>query len=202
MQTKHIAGEKTKEVLYRENGCNFRFNIDETYFSAKLSNERKEISEQIKKDEKVLVMFSGVGPFTIVIAKNKKPSRIFSNEINKKANQYQKQNIELNKVQKKVILIPGDIKKVSEKISEKFDIIVMPRPQLKESFLEQAFNLSKKGTKVFYYDFCEEKEKFLIVEKIKNEAKKFGKKIKILKTKSAGEIAPYKIRLRVDFQII
>ena len=26
MQTKFLAGEKTKEVLYRENGCVFRFN--------------------------------------------------------------------------------------------------------------------------------------------------------------------------------
>ena len=26
-ETKWLAGEKTKEVLYRENGCVFRFNI-------------------------------------------------------------------------------------------------------------------------------------------------------------------------------
>ena len=30
----------------------------------------------------------------------------------------------------------------------------------------------------------------------------FKKKIKILKTKSAGEIAPYKIRVRVDFRVL
>ena len=40
MSTKFLAGEKTKEVLYRENGCAFRFNIDTTYFSPRLSNER------------------------------------------------------------------------------------------------------------------------------------------------------------------
>ena len=39
LTTKYIAGEKTKEVLYRENGCVFRFNIDNTYFSPRLSNE-------------------------------------------------------------------------------------------------------------------------------------------------------------------
>jgi len=32
MKTKYLAGEKTKEVLYKENNCVFRFNIDETYF--------------------------------------------------------------------------------------------------------------------------------------------------------------------------
>src|SRR3989344_6081141 len=58
MKTKYLAGEKTKEVLYRENNCVFRFNIDTTYFSPRLSNERKEIASLIKKDDKVLVMFS------------------------------------------------------------------------------------------------------------------------------------------------
>ena len=62
--------------------------------------------------------------------------------------------------------------------------------------------VSKKGTIIFYYDFCPEKEKYVIVEKIKEEAKKAGKKVKIVKVKAAGEIAPYKIRLRVDFKVI
>jgi tRNA G37 N-methylase Trm5 len=78
----------------------------------------------------------------------------------------------------------------------------MPRPQLKYSFLEEAFALSKKGTRIFYYDFTPISEKEKIVEKIKMEAKKARKKIKILKVKNAGEIAPYKIRLRVDFKIL
>ena len=217
MQTKYLAGEKSKEVLYKENNCFFRFNIDKTYFSARLSNERKEISNEIKKDNKVLVMFAGVGPFSLVIAKNSKASKVFSNEINREANKYEKLNIELNKLQKKVQQIPGDIKRVTKKLlqnSEKgrlcegnrrcprFDVIVMPRPQLKDSFLEQAFQLSKKGTRIFYYDFCKEDETNLILEKIKSEAKKAKKKIKILKTKPAGEIAPYKIRLRIDFKIL
>jgi hypothetical protein len=37
---------------------------------------------------------------------------------------------------------------------------------------------------------------------VKSEASKFGKKIKILKIKPAGEIAPYKIRVRVDFEVL
>src|SRR3972149_7208274 len=69
-QTKWISGEKTKEAVYRENNCVFRFNIDSMYFSPRLSNERKEIAGKIRKGEKVLVMFAGVAPYSIVIAKN------------------------------------------------------------------------------------------------------------------------------------
>lgn len=202
MQTKHLAGEKNKEVLYKENSCVFRFNIDTTYFSPRLSNERKEIASKIKKNDKVLVMFAGVAPLPIVIAKNSKAKKVVSNEINREANKYAKLNIELNKVKNKVELLPGDIKRVADKIKNKFDVIAMPRPQLKETFLKQAFKLSKKGTKIFYYDFCAVTEKDSIIEKIKKEAQSARKKIKVLRVKHAGEIAPYKIRLRVDFQVV
>lgn len=227
MKTKFLAGDKNKEVLYKENNCVFRFNIDTTYFSPRLSNERKEIALLIKKTDKVLVMFAGVGPYSICIAKNSK-AKVYSNEINREANKYAEINIKLNNVKDRVELIPGDIKLVIKKILRSsvapptrpkrfslrsnrgevnkipsfFDIIVMPRPRLKESFLKETFMLSKKGTRIFYYDFCKVEEKDKIVEKIKDEAKKAKKKIKILRIKDAGEIAPYKIRLRVDFVVV
>jgi tRNA (guanine37-N1)-methyltransferase len=204
ISTKHIAGEKTKEVLYSENGCSFRFNIDTTYFSSRLSNERKEIASLVKRNEKVLVMFAGIAVFSIVIAKLSGAS-VVSNEINKQANKYGKLNVERNKLKEEIELRDGDIKKVAKKLSQenrKFDVIVMPRPQLKDSFLEQAFMLSKKGTRIYYYDFCKTEEMKKIVEKIEKEAKRFKKKVKILRIKKAGEIAPYKSRVRVDFRII
>ena len=201
MKTKYLAGEKNKEVLYKENNCIFRFNINTTYFSPRLSNERKEIASLIRRNDAVLVMFAGVGPYSICIAKNSK-AKVYSNEINREANKYAELNIKLNKVKDKIKLIPGDIKKIAkelEKKKQKFNVIVMPRPRLKESFFNQAFLLSKKGTKIFYYDFCKIEDKDKIIEKIRNEAKKAKKKIKITRIKNAGEIAPYKIRIRVDF---
>lgn len=202
LSTNFIAGENTKEVLYRENGCVFRFNIDKTYFSSRLSNERKEIASQIKKDDLVLVMFAGVAPFSIVIAKNSKAKKVYSNELNREANKYAELNISLNKLKDKMELLNGDIKRIAPKIKQKFDVIVMPRPQLKDSFLKEAFLLSKKGTRIYYYDFVKSDEIDSITEKIKQEAIKAKKKIKITKVKQAGELSPSKIRLRVDFSIL
>ncbi len=201
-KTHWIAGEKTKEAIYRENSCVFRLNVDFTYFSPRLSNERKEIAGKIKKGERVLVMFAGVAPYSVVIARNSKASRIYSNEINREANKYGRLNAELNKVKNKIIFLDGDIKRVVQRIKEKFDVIVMPRPQLKDTFLHEAFTLSKKGTRIFYYDFCKEDEIEDVINKIKSEAKKHNKRIKILKIKKAGEIAPYRYRVRVDFKLL
>jgi tRNA (guanine37-N1)-methyltransferase len=205
METKHLAGEKNKEVLYKENNCVFRFNIDTTYFSPRLSNERKEIANEVKKNESVFVMFAGVAPFSIVIARNSKAKEIYSNEINREANKYGNLNAELNKVKDKIKFINGDIKKVSEKLKQekkKFDVIVMPRPQLKDTFLKQSFELSKKGTRIYYYGFCKTEEVEDIVDLIKEQAKENKKKIKILNKKKAGELAPGKIRLRIDFKLL
>lgn len=205
MQTKYLAGVKNKEVLYKENNCSFRFNIDTTYFSPRLSNERKEIASCIKKDAEVLVMFAGVAPFSIVIAKNSKAKKVYSNEINREANKYAELNAEINSVKNKIEFVNGDMKKVAPKLKAQkktFDYVVMPRPNLKETFLEQAFMLSKKGTKIYYYGFCRADEMDLVVNQIKEQAKKYKKKIKILKVKPAGETAPYKIRVRVDFEVI
>lgn len=205
MTTKYIVGEKNKEVLYNENNCSFRFNVDTTYFSPRLSHERKEIADMIRKGSSVFVMFAGVAPFSIVIAKNSRAKIIYSNEINREANKYAKLNIELNNVKERVELVNGDAKKVCEKLKlqrKRFDYIVMARPNLKETFLKDAFKVSKKGTKIFYYGFCKVDEIDKIVEQIKSEAMKSRKKIKILKVKEAGEIAPYKVRVRVDFEVL
>jgi len=200
-KTKFLAGEKTKETIHKESGCLFKLDIDKTYFSPRLSGERLEIAKKIKKKDKVLVMFAGVAPYSIVIAKISKPKRVISVEINRQASKYARENVLLNKL-KNVEVLQGDVKKVVPKLAkkEKFDKIVMPRPQLKETFLKEAFKVVKKKGEIFYYDFGEDVEK--ILERIKEEARKARKKIKILDIKKAGEIAPYKYRWRVDLRVL
>lgn len=202
--TKYLLGENTKETLYRENGCEFKFNIDEVYFSPRLSGERKEVCEFVKPTDKVLVMCAGIAPFPIVIAKNTKVKEIYSNELNKKANEYALINIKRNKVEEKVKLLPGDIKKVAvelEKNKEKFDLILMTRPNLKDTFLKQAFMLSKDKTRIYYHGFCRIEEKSKVIEEIKNAGEKHNFEINILNTKEIGDIAPGKIRYRVYFEV-
>ncbi len=210
-KTKHVVGVKSKEAKYRENGCVFRFNVDKVYFSPRLSNERKEIAEEIKEGEKILVMCAGVAPYPIVIAKNSQARKVYSNEINREANKYARENIRLNNLGGRVVVLQGDIKKVAKKIKRgikgtlvplHFDAIVMPRPQLEDTFLHEAFMLSKKGTRIYYYDFCEKGKMKEVVKKIKEQAKKDNKKIKVLNKKVAGEIAASRERVRVDFRVL
>ncbi|MBU3912774.1 MAG: hypothetical protein KKE50_01635 [Nanoarchaeota archaeon] len=229
LKTKHLAGKKTKEALYRESGCVFKLNIDSCYFSPRLSNERLEIAGKIKPSDKVLVLFSGVAPFPIVIAKHSKCKKVVAVELGRECCKYARENVKLNKLSN-VEIIQGDVRnppskwklcripehpenskdnknfpcvKKLDKLLEKnlsFDKIVMPRPQLKDSFLEYIWKFCKKNTEVYYYDFGKDAEE--IIDKVLSEAKKAKKRIKIFNFKKAGEIAPYKYRWRVDFKIL
>ncbi|MEK6873912.1 MAG: methyltransferase domain-containing protein [Nanoarchaeota archaeon] len=201
IKTSFLAGKKTKEAFYVENNCRFRFNVETCYFSPRLSNERKEIYQQVKKGEKILVMFGGVAPYAIVIAKNSKSEVVYSVELGKECTKYAKQNVLLNRINN-IEIIQGDVKKIIPKLHKeklKFDRVVMPRPNLKDSFLNSAFKVIKKNGIINYYGFSKDSDE--ILETIKEEAKKSKKLIKIIQIKKAGDIAPYKFRWRVDLRV-
>jgi tRNA (guanine37-N1)-methyltransferase len=210
IKTRYIAGKRNLIAEYRESECRFRFNVETCYFSPRLSNERIEVARMIKKTDNVLVMFSGVGPFSIVIAKLVKPKRVLSIELGKECCKYAKENVRLNKVADIVEVIQGDVKKVVKKgglivkgnlVPLQFDVIVMPRPNLKETFLKEAFNVAKKGTKIIYYGFSPESEKEKMLENLLKEAKKLKRKIKILSIEEAGDIAPHEHRYRIEILV-
>jgi tRNA (guanine37-N1)-methyltransferase len=198
-----ISGIKTKETIHKENNCIMKLNVETCYFSPRLSNERQEIASQIKKKEKVLVMFGGIAPFSIVIAKKQPSSEVYSIELGRECSRYAEENAKLNKLNN-IRIIQGDVKRIIPKLKGKirFDRIVMPRPQLKETFLKEAFAVSKKGAIINYYDFADEDEIKGIRKKIEKEAKKSKRKIKIIKINKAGNIAPYRFRVRIDFKVI
>src|SRR3989344_1612533 len=221
--TKHIVGERTKEALYKENNCVFRLNVDSCYFSPRLSSERKEVGEMARKGEEVLVMFGGVGPFAIVIAKEGKAKRVVSVELGRECNKYTIENVKRNKLGDKIEIVQGDVRKVLKKWrkNEQFDRIIMARPNLEDSFLDVAFPMIRKKGIIHYYGFTENR-KFSVpktlrtmkrvsgyseedIEKLKElinkEAKRAGRKIKILKIKKAGDIGVKKYRYRIDFRV-
>jgi tRNA (guanine37-N1)-methyltransferase len=205
IKTDFLLGEDNLVAEYKESGSRFKFNVETCYFSPRLAKERLEIAKMIKKNQKVLVMFAGVAPFSVVIAKNAKPKKIIDIELGKDCKKYAIENIKLNKVESIIEHIQGDVKKVIPKIlltrNEKFDFIVMPRPNLKETFLREAFLVSKKGTKIIYYGFSPESKKQEMLRELENQAKKLKRKIKILRVLEAGDIAPYEHRYRIEILV-
>lgn len=194
---KIISGEKTKETINKENNILAKLNIETCYFSPRLANERLRIAKLIKKNESVLVMFSGVGVYPLVISKNSKAKEIYGIEFNREAHKYGLENLKLNRINN-VTLIKGDVKKIIPKLNKKFDRIIMPLPKNAEYFLKYALKVAKKNTIIHFYDFEHEDEIRKSEEKIKNNVKKY----KILRIVKCGQYAPRKYRICIDFKVL
>jgi tRNA (guanine37-N1)-methyltransferase len=198
---KHLAGEKTKEALYKENGVMMKLDVEKVYFSPRLSSERKRIMQLITKPEDVLVMFSGCGPYVCVIAKNTPAKSVYGVEINPVAHNYAIQNLLLNKLSNAFVFL-GDVKTVVPKLKMKFDRIIMPLPKSADDYLEVAFSVSKKGTIIHFYDFQQEGEFEKSVEKIKKACQAAKRECEILGITKCGQSAPREFRICVDFEIL
>lgn len=146
-----LAGEDSTETIYREFGCRFLVDVENAFFSPRLSTERERIANLVNDDEVIMNMFAGVGMFSILAAKKKK-CKVFSIDINPIASELCNQNIKLNKLIGKVISINGDIRQIiSENTCEKADRTLMLLPERSDEFLDVAINATKCGGIIHYY---------------------------------------------------
>lgn len=199
---KFLAGVKKYEALHREYGCVFKVNPVKAYFSPRELTERQRIAEQVKPREKVLVMFSGIGAYGIIIAKKQPTAEVVCVEINKAAVKYAQENVRLNRI-KNLKNYSGDVRMVCPKLKQKFNRIVMPLPLGAENFLDVAFKCVKKNGIIHFYNWGEEDKLFENAKKLaKSNAKKFRKKIKIVGEKKVLPYAPRKWKVCLDFKVL
>lgn len=197
---KVIAGEKRKETIHRENNVLVKFDVEKVYFSPRMSSERKRISELVKPNESILVMFSGVAIYPLVISKNTQAKKIVGVEINPIAHKYGIENLKLNKI-KNVELILGNVRKIIPKLKLKFDRIIMPLPKCAENFLDLAFKVAKKGTIIHLYQFLHQNEFEIAKQRIEHKCKPNEIEYQILNLIKCGQYSPGFYRICVDFKI-
>lgn len=139
----HLAGEKKSETIYKEHGCIFKVDFTKVYISPVLGFDHIRIAKIVKNNEKILNMFAGFGPYSIVISKHAKPSYVVSIDLNEFAVHYARINIELNRVGAYNDVIHGDALAITYSLSEKFDRILMPYPDAFKSALKTALTAIK-----------------------------------------------------------
>jgi tRNA (guanine37-N1)-methyltransferase len=150
-----LAGEGNTTTRYKESGCIFAVDVENCYFSPRLLHERKRIASLVKPGEVVVNMFSGVGCFSIIIAKTVPKTKIYSIDVNPTAFEYMQQNVKLNRVYGKVTPLLGDAKDVVQsKLQGVADRVLMPLPEKALEYLPVAVSaLKKEGGWIHYYDF-------------------------------------------------
>ena len=196
-----LAGEKRTETLYRENECRYLLDLSKVYFTPRLSTERMRIADRIKDGEKVVDMFAGVGPFSILIAKKFPSAHVIAIEMNPDAVRYLKENVKLNRV-KNVKIIEGDARDAVKEISGA-DHIIMNLPHSSIEFLDAAFGIIKNGGIIHFYAITHENDLFEgILKRIEALADLSGLRIVPLDKRIVRPYAPYQFNICIDFQVL
>ncbi len=195
-----IYGGETETVV-KEHGCKFLLDPTKVYYSVKLSGERERIFKSVKPNERVLVMFAGVGPFAITIAKKSKAREVVGIELNPVAVNYFRKNVELNKVKDIVKVYEGDVREIVPKLDGYFDRILMPSPNNAMEFADVASLKTKKGTIIHYYTFAGVEEEKNLIKKVEEIFSPYLN-CKGIFMRRCGNFAPYVYRYVVDLVVL
>jgi len=159
----YLGGENNSGTVHKENDCVFHLDIKTTYFSPRLVYERRRISESnIQENEVIVDMFSGVGTFSIQIAKLC-PVEIHAFDLNPAAYDFLKKNIGLNKLKGKIFPYNMNIEdlvnpsnQVGKRLHNNVDRIIMNLPEDSIDFIDVAgFLMKKSGGILHFYQFSE-----------------------------------------------
>ena len=195
-----LYGDRT-ETIAREFGCRYKVDPTKVYYSSRLSGERNRIANLVRDGENILVMFAGVGPYAILIAR-RKDVRVVGIEINPVACEYFRENVKLNKVEGRVEVICGDVRDVVPSLNREFDRIVMPSPFIAEEYVYLLPHAVRKGTVVHYYTIAGEEEEEELPERVENEFRKNEMTVETTFMRRVGSYAPRVNRYVLDLRVV
>jgi len=193
-----IGGEPIGEIEHRENGVRFLFDPGKVYFSVRSSNERKRISELVKRGEEVLVMFSGIGAYPLVVAVNSEVSEVVGIEKNPAAHLFAVKSLRANKRISNVNFIEGDVAEVVPRLCRTFDRVLMPLPRTAADYLDCALAVLRPGGLLHFYDFQNREDFPLSIAKIKHACSMNNRLMQKADVVVCGHVSPKMYRICVD----
>ncbi len=201
-----IGGEHRTSTVYRENGCSYHVDVAKTYFSPRLSHEHQRVASLVKNGETVVDLFAGVGPFSVLVARNNPDGKIYAIDVNPDAVDVLEKNIRFNRVENRVYPIVGDARQiVGEKLSGVADRVIMNLPEKAIEFVDVACRAIKpSGGIVHFYGFVRLPDKVSGIEQSFSEAvKKFGRKVvAFLDAREVRETAPFEWQVVLDAEVL
>ena len=154
-----IAGKKCTKTIHKELGCKFYIDVADLMWSKGNKEEKKRLLEQVSPGEVIVDMFSGLGYFSIIVAK--KAKKVYAIDINPKAVEYLRKNTFLNKVEGRIEILQGDCRDFSDMLENTADRIIMGHLYETEKFLPYALKIAKKGCIIHFHRIIKDGEKMM-----------------------------------------
>jgi tRNA (guanine37-N1)-methyltransferase len=195
-----IAGKNKNETIYRENGCRYLLDVSNVYFTPRLSTERMRIAGQVTDGEKVVDMFAGIGPFSILIAKRFPLSHVIAIDKNPVAIKYLRENAKINKLIN-IEIKEGDAREEVVGIRDA-DHVIMNLPHSTMEFIDAALGIIKNGGVIHFYAISHEDDLFEgIFKEIEEHARRAGFQVTSLDKRIVRPYAPYQYNVCIDFRV-
>ncbi len=201
-----IAGEPRTSTIHKEFGCSYQVDVAKAYFSPRLSNEHKRVASLVQDGESIVDLFAGVGPFSVLIAKNHTNVKVYAVDLNPDAIELLRTNIRLNRVENRLIPILGDARLVAEKkLKGVADRVIMNLPEKAIEFVDIACKaLKAEGGVVHFYSFIHEPDSLEALKARFAETVAGSRRYvdQFLLAKTVRETAPYECQVVLDVKII
>ena len=198
-KVKYLTGENRTKTIHREYGLKYIVDVSKAYFSPRLATERIRIAEQVEPEESVLDLFTGVGPYAIMIAKKRRPSIVYAVDSNPNAYALLQENVRINKAERVKPLL-GNAEETLKKINS-VDRLILDLPQSARDYYTQTLKSIKNGGILHYYKILELAElnerKLALVE----DARRLGFKINILTLKEVKTYSPTQKHFAFDIKV-
>ncbi len=152
-----LAGVPTMKTIVHEYGHRFRIDLARAYFSQRLATERQRVANLTGKDEIILDMFAGVGPFAITLAERAR--FVVAADINPRAVVLLRENCALNHVGN-VLPVLADSPRISRTVPWVYDRIIMNLPLNAIDFIGDAFRVCRPGGTIHLYCLVSEEQEY------------------------------------------
>ena len=193
-----IGGENRKETIHKEYGIRLKLDPGKVYFSVRSGSERKRIADLVAVGEAVLVMFSGVAPYPLHIARFSESSTIVGVEKNPLAHRYAEENLVLNRAGDRIDLYQGDVCEILPKLALRFSRIVMPLPKQGKLFLPLALEHLRPAGQLHYYLMQRPDALDQSLLELREICRQAGRTLSHYKITTCGHTAPNSYRYCID----
>jgi tRNA wybutosine-synthesizing protein 2 len=186
-------------TVHKENGILYKIDLSKVMFSAGNIAERIRMGHVTLDNEVVIDMFSGIGYFTLPMAKYGK-STVWALEKNPDSYNLLLENIKLNKVSDRVHPVNTDCLDFNPEF--KADRIIMGYFSDDEKFLLKALDMIKDGGIIHYHNTFPENTESSIKENIQKILSKKGRELEPIYYRRIKKYSPGVWHIVFDFKVV
>jgi tRNA (guanine37-N1)-methyltransferase len=194
-----IAGEPRTTTVHVEHGLHYHVDLSHAYFSPRLATERKRIADLVKEGETVADPFAGVGPYSILIAKRRRPRDVYAADANPIAVRLLQENVAANRTDH-VTVLEGEARSILRHLPSS-DRVILDLPHSAMEYLPESLRaLSDRGT-VHLYAILEETDERNRREAVESTVRAAGFRVTDLSIHHVRAYSPTKYQTAFDVTV-